>query len=163
MERLTDKQLRLLQALYSRLKRDDDPRTFGPAGQRYAGEDRDQRISWAAAHIGNARLATFSDLSISQASYLVDVLNGKPTKLDQKLHAVFVERGIVHPPEWFEAYQAKSAQWKFRGLALHQLNRWQKIMLVNVLASRGDETNRAPRAVRQAVEPRDMSPTFGWR
>lgn len=150
MERLSDAQLGMLQSLYARRRHDDDARACGPAGERYAGEERDQRLAWARAQLGTAGLASFSDLSKSQAGYLIDILNGKPTKLQVKLQSLLRERGIEDAAAWFEVFQQKSQLWKFRGRELRQLNRWQLIELVNLLATRGDERRR-PAPMRQAA------------
>lgn len=131
---VTPRQLQRLQADYSRLKRADDPRTWGPDGTQFS-DDRDGRLAWARAHLG-FRLESFSDLSASSAAYLLDILAGVPTKLDLKLRSLFGDNSIAHPEEWFVSMQARSAQFKFQGAPLHQLNRWQKHKLAELLVSR---------------------------
>jgi hypothetical protein len=152
MERLSDRQLQLLQMLYARRRHDDDARACGPAGERYAGDEREQRLAWARAQLGRANLVSFSDLSKSEAGYLIDSLNGRPTKLQTKLQALLSERGIPDPAAWFAEVQSKSLFWKFRSKALHQLNRWQLRELVNILVTRGDERRR-PVPMRQVAPP----------
>lgn len=155
---ISDKQLRWLQQLWTARQRDG--MICGATGKQFAGDEREQRLAWARDHLGQARLTSFSTLTMTAAAYLLDILNGKPTKLDAKIQELLAQRDIPDPTAWFEAFQAKANMWKFRGAALHQLNRWQKIELVNVLASRGDESPRAysrDRARWHRV-PRDVSP-----
>ena len=136
--RITDKQVGMLQSLYARLKKDDDPRTWGPAAQRFAGDEREARLAWARAQLGNAKLASFTDLNVSEACYLIDRLQGKRTKLDLKLEELIAAQQppIQDREGWFAAFQLGKSKWVFRGSNLNQLNRYQIRRLIEILEPR---------------------------
>jgi hypothetical protein len=135
---ITEAQLKRLQADYSRLKREDDPRTHGPTGTRYP-DDREGRVQWGRDHLGAQKLESFSDLTVLQAGYLIDILAGVTTKLDLLLRELIVKAKIADPDRWFEAVQSKRNYWYFQGRKLHQLNRYQKWKLCDLLTARHGE------------------------
>lgn len=135
---ITAAQLQRLQAEYGRIKRDGDPRAAGPDGVIHS-EDRDGRLQWARDHLGTPRLKSFGDLDVKQAAYLLDILAGKPTKLDLLLRELLKRARILHPESWFKAIQAKRMFWYFKGARLDQLNRFQKWKLCELLEAREDE------------------------
>jgi hypothetical protein len=140
-----------LQAAYSAAARNDV--AFGPAGQRYPGDEREARIQWARDHLGYQKLNTFLELTVKQTEYLLDVANARTTKLGYAIQQMFTHgcpEVIEHPAEWFAAMQVDPTSrnfWQFRGMQLHQLNRMQMIRLMDVLVARRDGRSRpAPRA-----------------
>lgn len=150
MKGVSQPQLACLHIKWDRLRADGDPRANGPRGQVYE-HDRDGRIAWARAHLGAKSLASFSDLSQSQAGYLLDILAAKETRLDAKLTELFRAAGIAHPAEWFEVTMCAQkgharGMWLFAGCTLAELNRYQKWRLAELLSTRA----RAPENARTA-------------
>lgn len=150
MKNVSKPQLACLHIKWDRLRADGDPRANGPRGQVYE-HDRDGRLAWARAHLGVRALASFSDLSQTQAGYLLDLVAGKQTRLDTKLCELFRAAGIAHPAEWFAATMAATQRhgrgmWLFAGAELATLNRYQKWRLAELLSTRA----KAPENVRTA-------------
>lgn len=141
MNRLSSAQLQRLQIEWSKLRKADDPRTWGPRGQTYD-NDRDGRIAWAKAHLGVKGVDSFKDLSVLQAGYLLDVLTGKRTKLDERMDTLFRLAGIAKPAEWFAVTMSDyprgkgKGMWLFAGFTLGELNRYQKWRLCELLSTR---------------------------
>ena len=142
---LTDKQLSALQAACARLIADGDPRMNGPRGEQYPGDPREIRMAWARAHLGRASLTSFSFITESEAGYLLDIANGRTTRLDRKIQQSFNDAGIEHPAEWLERVETKKSLdtvytktgWKLHGKQPYEMNRVEKIALVNLLVTRG--------------------------
>ena len=135
---ITPGQLRFLQSAVGRLA--NDGLLIGPTGENFAGDEREARISWARVWLGISRLESFSDLTFSQAQFLLDICTGTPTKLDRKLHELFAANNIKRPNEWLAAVvndpKHNKLFWKFQGRKLHELNRYQKWLLADLLNAR---------------------------
>ena len=129
---ITPAQLTMLQSLWSRLFRESDPRACCcPGGLRMAGDEREVRLAWAEAHLGK-KVDSFSDLSPSAAGYLLDVLQGKRTKIDLQLDRAFAAAGVRDPDAWLDVY--------LRILnVMDALNAREKWILCQVLASRASK------------------------
>jgi hypothetical protein len=132
----TREQIVRLHADYKALAGTNDPRTCDLLRQAPFGADRDGRIEWAKHFLGIQSLESFNDLSAAQAGYLLDILSGKPTKLDDELDRQWQRIQVRQPEKYFEAMQQKSSRFKFGGRGLGQLNRWQKWKLVTELKTR---------------------------
>lgn len=157
MKGLTNAQLSCLHVKWSRLRAYGDPRANGPRGEVYE-HDRDGRLAWARAHLGVRQLASFADLSQTQAGYLLDIVSGKKTRLDAKLDELFRAAGIAHPAEWFAATMGEARKhgrgmWLFAGAELPTLNRYQKWRLAELLSARARAPENRTAGVAPAEEP----------
>lgn len=143
-EQVTMAQLKTLQAEFSRLKREDDPRVNGPDDERFS-DDRDGRIAWANACLGMKKLDSFSNLSFKQAEYLIDVLKKGHTltKLDGFIGRELQRMGVEDPEAYFQGMLEKKNYWTYGGRSLATLNRWQKMALARLLSTRGASPARA--------------------
>lgn len=143
-EQISTAQLKTLQAEYSRLKREDDPRANGPDDERYT-DDRDGRIAWANACLGMKRVDSFRNLTFKQAEYLIDVLKKghTKTKLDLFIGGELRRMNVENPEAYFEAMLSRKGYWTYGGRSLATLNRWQKMALARTLSTRKPSPPRA--------------------
>lgn len=148
-EPITTAQLRTLQAEFSKLRREDDPRTNGPNDERFD-DTREGRIAWAKVHLGRPRLESFNELTKGQAEYLIDTLKRghNQSKLDKFIGSEFRRMGIEDPASYFSTMIAGASWWKYGGRDLYKLNRYQKCALARTLST------RRPSPPRSAPSPR---------
>lgn len=133
----THAQLKYLVINYPKLAADHDPRTAHLVTGEPFGLDREARLAWAAHLLGVKALASMSDLSGLQAQYLIDTLAGKTSKMDYALRREWERLRVADPPTYFDALiRERRMRWKYGMRKLHELNRWQKWKLLNLLKTR---------------------------
>lgn len=125
---------------WNRLHADNDPRVLGARGESFDA-DREGRMNWIASHIGRAVL-TSNALKFTEAGYLLDILAGKPTKLDRGLQDDWRRLRIQDPEAYFAGMQHHPQRtfgtlfWRFQNRALAQLTYAAKRDLRQILARR---------------------------
>lgn len=144
--RATEKQIRALHIIYKRLVSEGDMRVviaFWPGCT-----PDDKRVAWTKREIGrivtdpeNPNKPSWKGLTLAEAGYLMDVLNGNPTRLDKSLSAEMARLGIVDQEQYFEAFcRPKTTHtknvWTYGGRSFWQLNFRDKCELVHTLKTR---------------------------
>ena len=135
--RATADQIRALQAGYTALKKADDPRVF-ISGHAKGLNDREQRLKWAALKLGFP-IVSFSVLNMNEAAYLIDLVNGEKTKLDRKIEGEMIRLKVNDHAAYFDAFiegPRSRLTWGFGGRGFNDLNRQDKIKLVEILVQR---------------------------
>ena len=134
---ITAAQTRALQIAYKRLVTADDPRA--DIGLHRTGDERADRLRWAWHKLGR-EILSFEDLTLSDAQYLLDYCNGKPTKLDIAINEQFLRLNVRDQAAYFDAMCQANARskniWHFHGRTIHQLSRYDKWQLLTMLKTR---------------------------
>ncbi|GMV82130.1 MAG: hypothetical protein AMXMBFR7_33140 [Planctomycetota bacterium] len=125
---------------FDRLAKDGDPRARGSRGEVFE-VCREGRLDWICSHLGRAVL-TSNALNATEAGYLLDILAGKPTKLDRGLQDDWRRLRVTDPDAYFTAMQAHPQRtfgalfWRFQNRTLAQLTYSAKRDLRQILTRR---------------------------
>jgi hypothetical protein len=142
----TEKQVKALQLIYKRLRSEDDVRTRFNFDTNLTQDDI--CALWTKYKIGRIPVdpndksrPSWKGLSMAEAGYLLDILNGKETRLDAALRAEFTRLDVDEHAAYFDAYcrprmKHSKNMWTYGGRAFEMLNFRDKCELLKTLKTR---------------------------